>query len=513
MKKLINNIKDNKKYIMTIFIITFIWGFITHGYMFFNSNLTHDSYMEAIADQSVSNWKIALGRIFYMPCLYLTRGILTQPWLIGIISLTFIAIAAILILKMFKVKENNSWINILVPGILTTNITIIALCGSFIHDMDVDMFAMLMSVLSVYLWKNYKKGFLFGIIPLLISLGIYQSYISVTITLIILLSVLDLIKEKDYQTVIKNGLLSILMIGISCIIYLILLKLTPILFNVTLISNNYNSVNTFTNMSLIGIIKESILTYISTIKNILLPSTIYNKYIIILIHLILIASVGYEVIYKMIKNKLNIISKILIVILIGLLPLVMNICRVLTNGMSHTLMVFAFWLSYFFVLIILNDTKIKKLKYLNIFLILIILFGNIRLANTFYTTKEIATTQTENYLNRVAYSIESFENYIPGKTKVMFIGIPDMKLQLNDSSDSMRLLAGAANDFTLITSEAYRYKTYFKRTLHSNVNAIDTSKYADLDIEFINNMPVYPNEKSIQYLDDILIVKLGEFGS
>ena len=95
----------------------------------------------------------------------------------------------------------------------------------------------------------------------------------------------------------------------------------------------------------------------------------------------------------------------------------------------------------------------------------------------------------------------------------MFIGIPDMKLELNDSSDSMRLLAGAANDFTLITSEAYRYKTYFKRTLHSNVNAIDTSKYADLDIEFINNMPVYPNEKSIQYLDDILIVKLGEFGS
>ena len=225
MKKIINYLKENRKYIMTIFIITFIWGFITHGYMFFNSNLTHDSFMESIANQSVSDWKMALGRIFYMPCLYLTRGIITQPWLIGIISLIFISIAAILILKMFKVKEDNNWINILVPGILTTNITIIALCGSFIHDMDVDMFAMLMSVLSVYLWRNYKKGYLLGIIPLLLSLGIYQSYISVTITLIILLSVLDLLKEKDYQKVIKNGLLSILMIGIACIIYLFLLKI------------------------------------------------------------------------------------------------------------------------------------------------------------------------------------------------------------------------------------------------------------------------------------------------
>ena len=69
MKKIINYLKENRKYIMTIFIITFIWGFITHGYMFFNSNLTHDSFMESIANQSVSDWKMALGRIFYMPCL------------------------------------------------------------------------------------------------------------------------------------------------------------------------------------------------------------------------------------------------------------------------------------------------------------------------------------------------------------------------------------------------------------------------------------------------------------
>lgn len=513
MKKIINYLKENRKYIMTIFIITFIWGFITHGYMFFNSNLTHDSFMESIANQSVSDWKMALGRIFYMPCLYLTRGIITQPWLIGIISLIIISIAAILILKIFKVKEDNNWINILVPGILTTNITVIALCGSFIHDMDVDMFAMLMSVLSVYLWRNYKKGYLLGIIPLLLSLGIYQSYISVTITLIILLSVLDLLKEKDYQKVIKNGLLSMLMIGIACIIYLFLLKIIPLIFNVYLISNNYNSVDTFTNMSLISLIKESVYTYLSTIKNILLPSTIYNKYIIVLIHLILIASTGYEVISKMIKNKTPIISKLLIIVLIGLLPLAMNICRVLTNGMSHTLMVFAFWLSYLFVLLILNDTKIKKLKYFNIFLIILILFGNIRLANTFYATKEMATEQTSNYLNRVAYSIESFEHYIPGETKVMFIGVPDMKLELNDSSDSMRLLAGAANDFALITGEASRYERYFKRILHSNINAVDTKEYKNLDIDYINSMPKYPNKNSIQYLDDVLIVKLGEFES
>ena len=191
----------------------------------------------------------------------------------------------------------------------------------------------------------------------------------------------------------------------------------------------------------------------------------------------------------------------------------MNICRVLTNGMSHTLMVFAFWLSYLFVLLILNDTKIKKLKYFNIFFIILILFGNIRLANTFYATKEMATEQTSNYLNRVAYSIESFEHYIPGETKVMFIGVPDMKLELNDSSDSMRLLAGAANDFALITGEASRYERYFKRILHSNINAVDTKEYKNLDIDYINSMPKYPNKNSIQYLDDVLIVKLGEFES
>jgi hypothetical protein len=509
MREIINYIKKNKKYIITIFAITFIWGIVAYGYMFFNNNFTHDSFMESIATQEVINWKMSLGRIFYAPYIYLARGTLILPWLIGIISLIFLSIASILVLKMFKIKDDNYWLNILVPGILTVNNTVIALCGSYLQDMDVDMFAMLMSVLAVYLWKNSKKGYLYGIIPLLLSIGLYQSYISVSLSLIIFLSIIELLKGNKYQEVLKRGLKAIAMFLITGIIYLCLLKLMPIIFNTNLISGGYNSIDSILNMSFVDIVKETGFTYLSSIKNFLLPVTVYNNVFVIMINIILVLSAGYVIINKIFTENINNTSKLMIILLILLLPLAMNICRVLTNGMSHSLMIYALWLIYLFILLILNDENCHKLKMLCIILTTIICIGNIRLANAVFMVKDIAKEQTENYLNRVLHDIENHEYYIYGETKVVIIGIPNMKTEFHNSTDQIRRLVGNTNDFVIPTGEASRYKLYFSRVLHSNVNVIENQINDIYILDQIENMPIYPEKNSIQYFYDVLIVKLG----
>ena len=509
MREIINYIKKNKKYIITIFAITFIWGIVAYGYMFFNNNFTHDSFMESIATQEVINWKISLGRIFYAPYIYLVRGTLILPWLIGIISLIFLSITSILVLKMFKIKDDNYWLNILVPGILTVNNTVIALCGSYLQDMDVDMFALLMSVLAVYLWTNYKKGYLYGIIPLLLSIGLYQSYISVSLSLIIFLSIIELLKGNKYQEVLKNGLKSIMMFFITGIIYLCLLKLIPIIFNANVISGGYNSIDSVLNMSFVDIVKEIGFTYLSSIKNFLLPVTIYNNVFVIITNIVLVLSAGYVIIKKIFAKHISNISKLMIILLILLLPLAMNICRVLTNGMSHSLMIYALWLIYLFILFILNDKNYNKLKILSIILITITCIGNIRLANTVFMVKDIAKEQSENYLNRVLQDIENHEYYMAGETKVVIIGTPNMKIEFNNSADQIRRLVGNTNDFVIPTGEASRYKLYFSRVLHSNVNVIESQINDIYILNKIENMPIYPEKDSIQYFNDTLIVKLG----
>ena len=55
------------------------------------------------------------------------------------------------------------------------------------------MMALLLAAFAVYLWKSFDKGFLYGIIPICLSLGFYQSYVSVAITLILLYLIMQLL--------------------------------------------------------------------------------------------------------------------------------------------------------------------------------------------------------------------------------------------------------------------------------------------------------------------------------
>ena len=511
MKEALNYIKKEKNYIITIFIITFIWGIITHGFMFANSALSHDSLMESIINDGLIDWKISLGRILYPTYIYLTRGILVVPWLIGIISLIYIAISSILILKIFDIDKDNHIMKIITPGILVANVTMISLCGVFIEDMDVDMFAMMSSVIAVFLWRKHKKGYLYGTIPLFISLGLYQSYLSMAISLIMIVSIIDLLKKEEFKTVFNNGLRAILMIILAGLIYIIILKLIPIIFKKSVTSGTYNSLDTIFKMSLIEIIRETILCYLYTIKTIIYPASLYPDIITILINIVLIVGAGYIILSKVFSKNIKVKEKILILLLIFLLPFSMNISRILTNGMSHDLMHYSLWLTNLFIILIyiFDNKKHNKLKMISITLITIILLGNVRMANTLYMMKEIAEEKTQSYMNRVIYSIESFEDYIPNKTKVVIEGSPNMNIEFNNATDNLRRITGAGEDFSLYVGEYGRYDYYLKMFQYANINIIENPYLDKIEQWEINNMPVYPNKGSIKYIDDILVVKLG----
>ena len=172
------------------FLSVFTLGFIAHGYCLSNILISHDSLSEFY---SSNTWpKAYLGRIFYGPYIALTRGRIALPWLNGILALCWITLAVYLVLRIYNIKK-LSYI-ILISGIFVTNPTVYALMATYIHDLDVDMFSMMLSVIAIYLWsraikKNNKKKFLLLLVGggvLSVALGIYQSYISLAITLIII---------------------------------------------------------------------------------------------------------------------------------------------------------------------------------------------------------------------------------------------------------------------------------------------------------------------------------------
>lgn len=97
------DISEKRNKFLLCVIVTFVFGLIAHAYQFFHSSFSHDSLDAIFSDSSEMKWKIALGR-FLVPILSEFRGKISDPWLIGLISLFLISISVFLIAEVFDVN-------------------------------------------------------------------------------------------------------------------------------------------------------------------------------------------------------------------------------------------------------------------------------------------------------------------------------------------------------------------------------------------------------------------------
>ncbi len=521
-RALINVATDDRNLLKECTIITFLWGLLTHGYMFLNNSIAHDSLNEFITNAVVVTRKIQAGSIFVPIYEEIMRGMITLPWLVGLLSLLYISIAVFLIVKIFNIESRV--MNCLISGILTTNTTVIALAATYINDMDCDILAMLLAVLSVYFWNKSKKGFLYGIIPLAVSMGLYQSYLSTAITLIMIVSIMNFLTNEKCVDVLVTGLKGVAMIIGAGLVYLCALKVTYAITGITMSSGNYNSMDTILSMSFSGILTAIYETYKFTISTILQPVSMYPSKITLFLHLLMVSLMMISIINKLIRNKISLEAKVFILLLLFFLPIGMNVSRILTNNYSHDLMHFALWLVYIFALILVSESKSEKpslgkikidrnnvLKYISVCLIFVILWGNVRTANTAYLVRDFDQDASLALLTRVVYEIENYDGYVTGKTKLALIGKPNGLLESTSEYSAIRKMTGMKFNYVLSTTSSGYYQAYFKYVLMNPAAIASNDIISSLKKnEIVKNMPLYPADGSISMVDDILVVKLGK---
>ncbi len=334
IKDYINNfilsLKASRHMILVCLISTFIWGFIAHSYMFLHSSFSHDSLNEFNAVAFGNDWKISLGRVFVPMYRFLVRDSITLPWLIGILSLFYIGIAVFLTVKIFNIR--SKLLTALISGVFTVNITVIASAATYINDLDCNMLALALAVLAVWLWKKYGKGFILGMVPICLSVGLYQSYISISITLIILYLIVQLLNEKNFGDVLKKGITGICMLIGGGILYFVSMKVICFITDNTLVTGSYNSMDTILSMSIPDIIRTTIAGYKQACYKILVVTSVYPKKLIMVIRMIAIGIPGIVTLISIFQKKIKIKEKILALVLILLVPIGMNIVFTLTGG-------------------------------------------------------------------------------------------------------------------------------------------------------------------------------------
>ncbi len=169
---------------------------------------------------------------------------------------------------------------------------------------------------------------------------------------------------------------------------------------------------------------------------------------------------------------------------------------------------------YLFVLLLAFQAANKSatvLRILSISLVLIVLLGNVRLANLVYLKKDYVTRANDSYFTRLLGRIESADGYKPGITPVVFAGNPDLIRGDIPSFANVERMTGAECDFILGTNSRTRYAGYLERILFCEIKIADADVWTAMQTDYrVMLMPTYPATGCVQIFDNVLVVKQGQ---
>lgn len=520
-----------------------VWGMVAHAYAFVHNFFSHDALNALYASAVEEHWKIELGR-FLFPLYRMTlRNALSLPWVIGLYTILWGVFIVYLISKIFDLKSPASIF--FAAGVLMVNRTVICLASTYIYELDIDMLSVLFAVLSVYLWKQYKWGFLFGALPLLGLFGIYQCNLSVAIVLILFSSVLTLVTEKDaFIPVLKRGLLSLVMIALGIILYFLVLKGVLFATGIELVQDSNNSITNALsiNSGVLGLIPRA---YKDFFHSHFAASTVHPRPLAsIALWLVWISAAVFFVllcIRSVARTKSSILNLLLAAVLLILVPLGANASYVLNNGGVHDLMEYANWTTLLLPIILAErlfertpektesaakseasqsakpesaSAATTSLARVAVYvLLLIILIERTLVANSIYLKKEFEQQATLSIMTRIVYDLHQVEGYVPGETPICFIGEPNLPEEMPGFEDYYPYTGSW--DHTAIASDTiiyyyHPYGAYFNYFLNEPARFCTPDQFTQLKHdETVLSSPIYPDSGAFFWVDGVLVIHLS----
>lgn len=152
------------------FLTAFVVGVLVHLPALLSDIPNHDGLASLYFDQNM----ITSGRWFLMVACGFS-SFYNVPWVIGLLGLFFLSIAAAAMTELLEVREK--WAIVAVSGLLAV-FPALASTFAYVFTLDGYMLALLLAVLAVLFTKKYRYGFLPGGLCLAFSLGTYQGYLA-----------------------------------------------------------------------------------------------------------------------------------------------------------------------------------------------------------------------------------------------------------------------------------------------------------------------------------------------
>lgn len=416
MKNRIMKIKDEWGMLI---IFGIIFGIVIHGMIIVNDLPNSDgilfNYYTWQNTVSSGRWFLGIVNIF--------SGPFTVPVINGLLAIFFVTLSALLIISIYNIKcEVNKII------VITLMVSFPALAAGMLYMFTVDGYAIsiFLSVLAV--WLLCKKATTYTVcleaaLCISFSMGIYQVYISITMTLCLLYIMQMILLGKNN---VKKKIIQFLSSGIlGSILYFIILRITLKLTHTKLIT--YQGINGVgKKVGFFELVIRIKTIYVQTILTFAKKLFIHKSLIIIFVGIVLIAV--FELFRKCnYKTVLFLVVACVILIPICMLPIYL----VSTDVDYYLLMKYSFVLVFIFVIVVIEYLKVNQ----NITGIIrvglfVIIYSFIVSNNSMYEYAHLRYERTLLLANRIENQLESRDYDLSKPIGIFYEKINDEKYKV-----------------------------------------------------------------------------------
>lgn len=377
--------------------------------------------------------------------------------------------------------------------------------------------AMILAVFAVWVLPKHPLAVLLSAACIACSMGIYQAYVPMTISLM----VLQLLKEAltgtaEFPELFKRGLRDCAALLLGAALYFGVLNGLLALLNVEL--DSYQGVDQMGNLSLQALPTMLAQTYRTFF---LVPledyCSIAHSPFLRFAFLCTGLLTGGMVLLLAWENRKNRMRAVLAVLLLALLPAGINFIMIMcASSQIHTLMVYSFVLVPCGPLIFLEDVlaleairkkagRVCKLLAAGLACLMIMCYGYD--ANVHYTAMYYANRQVENYWAGLVTQVRMTDGFTADKQWALIGDISDPLL----NSEWKNAMSYGGHCFTDDLLKMYSRLSWVENYIGYDIPLADQETTQALArTEAVENMPSWPDQGSIQVIGDKVVIKFQE---
>lgn len=506
---------------LSIFLVTLITSMVVHFSLYALMITGPDTLINSMYHKPGA-WEVTLLR-FGLYFVQIIKGNIVSPLLATLISSIFLGITVNIVLDTLDIK--NKYFKY-ITGVVFAVAPNISATLTFFYCSDAYMLGLLLSTLAVYLVrKNNNKNWLIFISSLLLALamGMYQTYISVTMVLCVATLLIDALNNKEKKEIFTNLLKYVVMGVIGVILYYAISHIVLAIAHLNVSSySGANRVGIETLKNIPALIPQAYTSFINYYFNDgIIPNIIWKTNILYAIIFIVMA---ISAIYIAIKNevykrKTNVILS-LICILIA--PMCFGIIEIIIPDVDiHILMacsmIYIFPI-FFKILEMLPQAKLSKvLVYIMILASVLIIWNYTWQDNASYIAMRAMQNQATMTVSRIITRIEELDGYNE-QMPVLFSGGLENNEYLkrtNSDTDAWETYNRSWGFIAGNSSIWWGNLDSWKKILfeYEGVNMKLVSEWESQEIfttDEYKSMKYYPEKDSIKIINNTVVVKLSD---